>query len=161
VTTRLCWEAVRGIIEERIGPIHAAEPVAEGLNSEIAVVVRTDEGATFVKGLRADHPRVFTQEREKAINPFIRHISAPLRWSAVSDGWSLLGFEHLDSRPVNYAPGSPDLAKVVGSMRQLQLIPCPDLPMKQHRDVGSLTPRRRSCSPATACSTRSGAPATS
>jgi hypothetical protein len=129
VTTRLNWEAVRDIIEERVGPIHAAEPVAEGLNSEIAVVVRTAEGATFVKGLRADHPRVFTQEREKTINPFIRHISAPLRWSAVSDRWSLLGFKHLDGRPVDYAPGSPDLAKVVGSMRQLQQIPCPDLPM--------------------------------
>ncbi len=130
VTTRLDWQDIRRLIEKQTGPILAAEPVTDGLNSEIAVIVHTGLGATFVKGLRSDHPRVWTQQREAEISLYLRHVAPPLRWHVESDGWSLLGFERVEGRRADYSPGSPDLPKVVHVMRQLREIPCPDLPLK-------------------------------
>lgn len=130
VTTRLDWESVRGVIEKQTGPVLATEPVTEGLNSEIAVIVHTSLGATFVKGLRSHHPRFWTQQREVEINPYILKIAPRLRWHVETDGWSLLGFERVDGRRANYTPRSPDLPKVVHVMRRLGEIHCPDLPLK-------------------------------
>jgi hypothetical protein len=131
VTTRLDWENVRSLIEEQTGPVFTAEPVTEGLNSEIAVIVNASRGATFVKGLRSDHRRVWTQQREAAINPYVLQVSPRLRWHVETDGWNLLGFDHVSGRRVDYSPGSPDLPKVIHVMRQLGKIPCPALQMKQ------------------------------
>ncbi|MFD0685938.1 aminoglycoside phosphotransferase [Actinomadura fibrosa] len=131
MTDRLNWESVRDLIEEMTGPIQAAEPVADGLNSQIAVAVRTSRGRTFVKGLRDDHPRVWTQECEKRINPYVRHLSATLQWAVERDGWNLLGFEHLDGHAANYSPGSRDLPTIADALRRLQDVPCPDVPMKR------------------------------
>lgn len=131
VTVRLDWENVRSLIEEQTGPVLAAEPVTEGFNSEIAVVVRMSQGATFVKGLRSEHPRVWTQQQEADINPHVHQVTPRLRWHIKTDGWNLLGFEHILGRRVDYSPGSPDLPKVVHIMRQLGEICCLALPMKQ------------------------------
>jgi hypothetical protein len=108
----------------------AAQPVTEGLNSEIAVVVYTSLGTTFVKGLRCDHRRVWTQHREAEINPYVVPVAPRLRWQVEEDGWNLLGFEHVTGHHANYSPGSPDLPKVVHALRLLGQIPCPDLPLK-------------------------------
>lgn len=134
VTTRVRWDSlptdVRRAVESHIGTILTVEPVAEGLNSEIAAVIHTTEGATFVKGLQTDHPRVWTQQREKGINPYIRHVSAAIQWSVETDRWNVLGFEHIQGRHVDYAPGSSDLPKFVDALQLLQATPCPDLQMK-------------------------------
>ncbi|MGH3850608.1 MAG: hypothetical protein ACRDRT_13045, partial [Pseudonocardiaceae bacterium] len=131
MAARIDWENVRGLIEEQTGPVLAAEPATEGLNSEIAVTVRTSDGATFVKGLRSDHRRVWTQQREAEINPYVLHIAPRLRWHIETDGWNLLGFEHIPGRRVDYSSRSPDLPKVVHVMRRLGEIPCPALTIKQ------------------------------
>ncbi len=130
VTARLDWEYVRSLIENQTGPVLVAEPITEGLNSEIAVVVHTSLGATFVKGLRSDHRRVWTQQREAEINPYVLTVTPRLRWHVETDGWNLLGFERVNGRRVDYSPGSPDLPKVVHVMRRLAEIPCPGLPLK-------------------------------
>ncbi|MDQ3763145.1 MAG: aminoglycoside phosphotransferase [Actinomycetota bacterium] len=129
MTARLDWKDVRGLIEKQTGPVLAAEPVTAGLNSEIAVVVYTSLGATFVKGLRCSHRRIWTQQREAEINPYVLRVSPRLRWHVKTDGWNLLGFEHVAGRHVDYSPGSPDLPKVVQAMRLRGQIPCPDLPL--------------------------------
>lgn len=130
VTARLDWEDVRSLIERQTGPVLAAKPVTEGLNSEIAVVVHTSLGATFVKGLRSDHRRVWTQQREAEINPYVVQVAPRLLWHVETDGWNLLGFERVDGRHVDYSPGSPDLPKLIHILRRLGEIPCPDLPLK-------------------------------
>lgn len=130
VNARLDWEEVRGLIEKQTGPVLAAEPVTDGLNSEIAVVVHTSVGAAFVKGLRCNHRWVWTQQREAEINPYVHQVAPRLLWHVETDGWNLLGFEHVDGRRADYSPESPDLAKVVRVMRQLGEIPCPDLPLR-------------------------------
>lgn len=130
MTARFDWEDVRSLIEKHTGPVLAAEPVTEGLNSEIAVVVHTSLGAMFVKGLRSDHRWVRAQQREAEINPYVLQVAPRLLWHVEADGWNLLGFERVQGRCVDYSPGSPDLPKVVQVMRQLGEIPCPDLPLK-------------------------------
>ena len=117
VTTRVTWDSlpdgIRRDIEAQTGPLSSVEPVSSGFNSELAVVLHSADEATFVKGLRADHPRVWTQNREKAVNPHVAPVTAALRWSIDNGEWNLLAFEHAPGRHVDYSPGSPDLAKFV------------------------------------------------
>jgi len=63
---------VRLAIEARTGRVHTARTASTGLNSQLAVVLDTDAGGVFVKGLRADHPGAVRQEREAMINPHVR-----------------------------------------------------------------------------------------
>ena len=88
------------------------KPVAAGLNCGIAALLHTPTQTVFIKGLRSDHPRVATQRREAELNPHVAPIAPYLLWQLERDGWNILGFEHLDGRHVNLAPGSPDLPKL-------------------------------------------------
>jgi len=127
VASRVDWEQTRAVIEKFTGPVKAAWPVNDGLNSEIAVIVND---RYFVKGLRENHPRAWTQEREKAINPYVRHVSAPLEWDVVTDGWALLGFTYIPGRRSDYRPGSPDLRLIADMMSKLPIAPV-DLDLKR------------------------------
>ena len=55
---------MRLAIEARTGRVRAVCTVDAGLNSQLAVVLDTDSGWVFVKGLRVDHPGVVRQGRE-------------------------------------------------------------------------------------------------
>jgi hypothetical protein len=123
-------EDFRELIEKETGPFDVVMHVAEGRNSEVSVIIRAGDDLTFVKGLRADHPRAWTQQRERAVNPAVRHISPFLKWSVRNDTWDLNGFEHVPGRHADYSPGSRDIPKVVSTLRQLQEIACPDMEMK-------------------------------
>ncbi len=114
------WEQARELIEHFTGPVTSVRQVGDGFNSQIAVAIN---GRYFVKGLRQDHPRVWTQIREKEINPHVRHLSAELEWHAESDTWNLLGFRYLTGRKADYSPASPDLAAIVGMMTRLPAAP--------------------------------------
>lgn len=102
VTTRVTWDSlsedIRHDVEARTGPLDRVEPVSSGFNSELAAVLHSDSQTTFVKGLRAEHPRVWTQDREKAVNPHVLPVTAALRWSIDTDEWNLLAFEHAPGR---------------------------------------------------------------
>jgi hypothetical protein len=125
-------EPVHVAITARTGPVLAAQTVAAGLNSDIAISLRTALGTVFVKGLRTDHPGVVTQSRESMINPHVLPVSPRLRWHIDDvEGWNLLGFDYVAGHHADYTPGSPDLAKVIAVMRRLGQIRCPDLPVKQ------------------------------
>jgi hypothetical protein len=124
---RAGWEDVQQLIEKHTGPVTSAHDAHEGFNSEIAIVIND---TTFVKGLRADHPRVWTQERERLINPHVRHISAHLQWDEQADGWDLNGFEYLGGRSATYTPGSEDLGLITAMMTQLPRAPG-DLELKR------------------------------
>ncbi|MFJ5037913.1 aminoglycoside phosphotransferase [Streptomyces parvulus] len=110
---------VRKMIEDVGGPILDVEMVSAGHNSEIAARVQFDSGPVFVKGLRQEHPRVWTQRREAAVNPHTCGLAPALRWEITSGGWDLLGFEALDGRHADYSPGSPDLELILQAMWNL------------------------------------------
>ena len=123
---------VRKAIESQAGPILDVELVADGFNSEIAAVVHTDgDAAVFVKGLRCDHPRAWTQHKEAIVNPHVVLVAPRLLWQIESSGWSLLGFEYVEGRRADYSPGSPDLALITDTLRRLGQVSCPDLPLKR------------------------------
>lgn len=124
-------EGVRSGIESRIGPVLNAQTAAKGLNCEAAAFLHTSTGKVFVKGLRSDHPRVWTQQMEAMINPWVLAVAPRLLWRVQTDGWDVLGFEHVEGRHADYSPGSRDLPKVVQAMRLLGQIPAPDLPLKR------------------------------
>ena len=132
MTNKASWEEVRELIERETGPILFSEHVSEGRNSEVSVIVRSADGdITFVKGRKADHPRVWTQERERAVNPAIHQISPCLKWSAHNSAWDLNGFEHVSGKHADYSRGSADIPKIASTLRQLQEIPCPDVEIKE------------------------------
>jgi hypothetical protein len=125
---------VRLAIEERIGKVDAARTASSGLNSQLALVLDTDAGTVFVKGLRTDHPGVVRQEREAMINAHVRAVSPRLLWHDQAAEWDLLAFEYIGgARHADYRPGSPDLLRVIGVIHRLAEISCPDLPVKQAR----------------------------
>jgi hypothetical protein len=113
------------MIESVAGPVHDVEMVSAGYNSEIAARVHLDNGTLFVKGLRQDHPRVWTQQREADINPFTSGLAPELRWQIRKGGWDLLGFEDLGGRHADYSPGSSDGELVLQSMWCLVSAPLP------------------------------------
>ena len=120
VTTRIQWHELaheaRDLVEVHTGPIIEADTMSGGFNSEIAAVVRTQAGAYFVKGLRGDHPRVWTQQTEATINPYVRGIAPELLWHAQADGWNILGFECVEGRHADYSLNSVDLPKIVDTL---------------------------------------------
>ena len=128
---RIAWDqlpsSVRHAVEALIGPVLSATTVGEGQNSAIATILETRHGRVFVKGLRTDHRGVVTQQREAAINPHVRAVSPELLWRIEINGWDLLCFEHVDGRGADYTPGSPDLPRLVATMRRLAELPCPDV----------------------------------
>ncbi|MEU0184173.1 aminoglycoside phosphotransferase [Streptomyces sp. NPDC006207] len=122
------------IIETHTGPVLKAETVSTGLNSEVAAHIHTAAGSVFVKGLRLEHPRVWTQEREAAIAPHVAPLAPALLWHTQRAGWDVLGFEDLDGPHADYTPGSPHLALVANALQALAAVPLPDLPLKTMPD---------------------------
>jgi hypothetical protein len=129
------WEEARALIETETGPVTSVLVLSSGRNSEISVIVHAADEATFVKGRRAGHPQAWTQEREKAVNPLVRHVSPRLKWAAADGEWSLLGYEPAPGTHADYRPGSPDLPKVIHALRQLQDVVLPGgIEVKQAED---------------------------
>jgi hypothetical protein len=122
---------VQELIEQQTGPFNVIKRVSEGRNSEVSVIIRTGDDITFVKGRGADHPQAWTQERERVINPAIQSIAPRVKWSARNEAWDLNGFDYIPGRHADYSPGSADLPEIVGTLQQLQEIPCPDMELKQ------------------------------
>lgn len=120
--------SARALIEAHTGRVHTAHTAAAGKNSQIAVLLATDSGAVFVKGIRTDERQVVTQHREAAINPHVRAVSPRLLWHVEDAGWNLLGFEHLAGRHADYRPGSPDLGPVIDTMAKLATSTAPTSP---------------------------------
>jgi hypothetical protein len=125
---------VLAAVAEATGPVVRAEPVGAGFNSEIAARIHTETGTVFVKGLRADHPRVWTQQREADINPYVQGIAPRLLWRLRTAGWDLLGFEAVDGHHARYTPDSADVPLVAATLRRLGQVPCPDVPLKSMPD---------------------------
>ncbi|MER5387272.1 aminoglycoside phosphotransferase [Streptomyces sp. NPDC002688] len=123
-------DEVRSLIEKASGRIVDVGAVHGGLNSSIAAIVRTSTRTLFVKGLPLSHPRVWTQQREAYIAPYVRGIAPEVHWFVEADGWSLLGFQYVEAGHADYTPGSSDLPVISAAMEQLAEIPAPGIELK-------------------------------
>ncbi|MEU5424047.1 aminoglycoside phosphotransferase [Streptomyces olivoreticuli] len=133
-TARIAFEdlptAVQTAVEEHTGPVLKIESSAAGFNSEISARVHTETGTCHVKGLRTTHPRVWTQQREADVAPYVRGIAPALLWNIQTAGWHLLAFEAIDGHHADYTPQSPDLPKVADTLRRLGDVPCPEIELR-------------------------------
>ncbi len=120
---RIAWadlpRPLKQAIQARTGPITSVRVAAAGQNSPLAAIIDARDGMVFAKGLPSGHRRVITQAREAAVAPLVAAISPALRWHFEEAGWNVLGYEYAPGRHADYAPGSPDLDRLVGLMNAL------------------------------------------
>ncbi|MFG1709262.1 hypothetical protein ACFLIM_39330 [Nonomuraea sp. M3C6] len=135
--TRVDWEdlpaATRGAIEKHTGRVRSARTVSEGLNSSVAMLLSTEVGPVFVKGLRRAYPRRWTQDMEWMVNPYVTGVAPRVLWR-IEEEWDLLGFEAVEGRHAVYEPDSADLPRLMHTMAALGKMQCPDLPLKTAED---------------------------
>jgi hypothetical protein len=140
VEQRVAWDDLPGplrqAIEARTGRITGVRMATAGQNSPLAAIVDARDGKAFVKGMPSAHRRVVTQAREAAVASFVSEISPALLWHFDEAGWNVLGYEYVDGRHADYAPGSPDLDRLVHLMDALSAIKVPhaDGPFKRGED---------------------------
>jgi hypothetical protein len=121
---------VRAAIEGRTGPVTATEPGGEGLNSSLRLVLHTPGGSVFAKGCGPEdgESRTWQLDLGAKLSPFVQKIAPSLLWRVAEAGWNVVGFEYLRGRPwADQKPGSPDIPKMLAVLRELEVIPAPDV----------------------------------
>ena len=141
---RIGWDDLPALVKQEIqartGPITAVRVPAAGQNSPLAAIIDTPDGRVFAKGMPSGHRRVITQAREAAVAPLVQAISPALLWHFDEAGWNVLGYEYAQGRHADYAPGSPDLDRLVQLMDALSQIKVPDGPGPFKRAEDRWTP---------------------
>lgn len=136
VSARTAWsdlpEQVRLAVESQTGEVHQAITIGSGLNAAFTARLLTLTGSLFAKGVPST--RAAAQRREAVINVHVYPIAPRLLWEIDTEGWHVLGFEHLDGRPANLAPGSVDLPAVAGVLGQLTKLDAPHATCKRIED---------------------------
>lgn len=136
--TRTTWpdlpEAVRTAVRHRTGPIDEVAPVQAGLNAGLAATLHTGREPVFIKAIPTDNSQAATQQREADINPYVAPVAPRLLWRITTAGWDILGFEHIDGRHADLAPGSPDLPKIAEALTRLHTIAVTDVPLRRFED---------------------------
>ncbi|MFI5617146.1 protein kinase [Streptomyces sp. NPDC051567] len=91
------------------------------------------DGPFFVKAMKnRAGGRRDSLLRERAVAPYVEDVSPPLRWSAESESWLVLGFDAVDARPADFTPRSPDLDAVVDLVRRIGELPLPEVAADWH-----------------------------
>jgi hypothetical protein len=102
-----------------------------GNHAEVAGALRTGSDQIFIKGTRLipdEHwggAEAWSLRNEAAVLPFVKPYAPELLWQIEAAGWLLLGFEYIDGRHADYAPGSPDLDAVADVIDGLEAVECP------------------------------------
>ncbi|MGH3876676.1 MAG: hypothetical protein ACRDSK_06515 [Actinophytocola sp.] len=122
-------DQVRAAVESLTGEVHHVTTISSGLNAAFTARLSTHTGLVFAKGVPAT--RATAQRREAAINPQVQPIAPRLLWEIDTEGWHVLGFEHLDGRPADLRPTSTDLPAAAGVLGQLTELDAPDAGCKR------------------------------
>ncbi len=136
VAARTAWtdlpDRVRSAVEAQVGAVHQASTISGGLNAAFTARLRTHSGSVFAKGVL--DARAAAQRREATVNPHVHPIAPRLLWEIDADGWHVLGFEHLDGRPADLTPASPDLPALSDVLAQLTSLTAPHSTCKRIED---------------------------
>jgi hypothetical protein len=120
--------AVRARLENDLAPTGPAAPVAGGFTPGVRVQLPADDGAVFIKAIRAESGAADMYRAEAAANQALpAGIGPRLLTSFESDGWVVLAFDYITGRHPDLTPGSPDLQPVIDAIGRLHdsLTPCP------------------------------------
>jgi len=144
VATRTAWNElpnqVRSAVESRTGEVHHATTISSGLNAAFTARLSTHTGSVFAKGVPS--ARATAQRREATINPHVQPIAPRLLWEIDTEGWHVLGFEHLDGRPADLGPTSTDLPAIAGVLGRLAELDAPEVACKRIEDRWADAARR-------------------
>jgi hypothetical protein len=118
---------VRVAVGQQTGGVLRASSVKEGSISDFAAVLETAGGRFFCKGVAAGNVMGWMHRNEARVNAHLPAAVPRLRWQVETDDWLLLGFEHVEGRYPNLAPGSPDLPVLAATLTTMTtaLTPCP------------------------------------
>lgn len=123
-------ESLRDEIEARTGPIARIVPAPTGNHADIASTLFTTRGPVFVKAARKledrDGPEVMSLRREASVNSVVSEFAPRLRWQVEAGEWLALGFDHVQGRPADFSPGSPDLDVLTKTIHAIQNVRCPE-----------------------------------
>ena len=137
---RLEWDelpaSVRNAVEERTGPVVAAELVEEGLNCSVALVLHTKRaGRLFLKGARtSDTDGLAGLACEERINPALGGVAPGIRYRFDADGWLLLAFVYIEGRHADLSPGTADLPAVASALSRMHHLGVPPFPVPPLED---------------------------
>jgi hypothetical protein len=136
VATRTSWNdlpaQVRATVEDHAGTVHRVDPISSGLNASFTARLHTDMGLAFAKGVPSD--RATAQRREAEINSYVQPIAPLLLWEVETQGWHILGFEHVNGRAADLSPGSTDLASIADVLGHLAELATPRSACKRIED---------------------------
>ncbi|WP_411129858.1 phosphotransferase [Streptomyces sp. x-19] len=120
-------QAVWNLVRPYTGEQRDVQPTGRGYGADVTALVQCENGPVFVKACR-NRPggRRASLIRERLVNPYVRAVSAELRWHAEDAEWIALGFEAIEGRSADFAPGSPDLVAVVGVVERIGELPLPE-----------------------------------
>lgn len=123
-------------VSEHTGNVTEVEEASAGRNSAVAVSLMTADGWIFCKGIKADDQQAFMHRNEAAVNPFLPKDVAPrLLWQVDTDGWLLLGFEHVPGQHADFSPGSSHLPMVADAVRAITTTDAPQV-TSMKREMG-------------------------
>ena len=119
-TERQGWDAlpgeVREAVEERTGRVRSVRMRSGRGAGWLCAALDAEKGRVFVKGARVEHEDAWLLEREAGIGALLGSLGPGLEWRVSAAGWDLYGWEYLTGRAADYAPGSPDLPRVVEAL---------------------------------------------
>ncbi|MGI5520608.1 phosphotransferase [Micromonospora sp. CA-259024] len=114
-------------IAERVGGAFEATPASSGDHAEIASTVVGPDATVFVKAASASAGLSYQSLRyELAASRAIDGWGPAVLWQIESDGWLVVGTEHLDGPHPDLFPGSPALDMLAATLKELQETPAPD-----------------------------------
>jgi serine/threonine protein kinase len=119
-------EGARRTVEHKIGKVLKADSTPGGRNSELSETLWTDNGPVFCKGSSSDSKNSYMHQNEISVCSLLPDGLAPrLLWHFETDGWLLLGFEHLSGQHADLSPDSQHLPLVAEAVDQISRIAVP------------------------------------
>lgn len=127
-STRLTWqrlpETTRAAVANQVGPVLATETVVAGFSGQLAETIQTALARFFVKGMRADDPQLWSQDREAALGSHVTPLGPQLLWRVDAGGWDLLGFEYVEGPSADYRRDA-NAVEAAAAMSALGRLACP------------------------------------
>ncbi|MET7969760.1 phosphotransferase [Micromonospora sp. NPDC005305] len=114
-------------IAERIGGTFEVSPAPSGNHAQIASTVSGPAGPVFVKAAVGELNVRSLRYELAATRAIDRHPPAVL-WHFESDGWLVVGTEHLAGPHPDLSPGNADLDLLAVTLKALQETPAPGEP---------------------------------
>lgn len=125
---RTAWtelpSAAREAVEKHAGPVERAETAGSGVMSQLACALRTVDGRVFLKGTRLDDETAWMYDYEARVTRCAPRAPRVL-WQVEAGGWLLIGYEFLEGRHPDLAPGSGDLVALVEMLTTMSTAPWP------------------------------------